>query len=288
LSLTTKKKQFGIKAEVRAEKARERRIAIAVLLVFIMLVAASFIYYHTCSFLNPSQEQMGSPSGELKAAIIDQVSLTFPNETFTQTALEMLEQKNYSVDYYSGEKVTVDFYRKLPTYGYQVIILRVHSSADELQGKDCTQAPVCLFTSESYSTNGHVLEQLNDQLVIALYSMPQPAYYFAIPPAYVESCMEGRFQNTTVVMMGCEGLSNTKMAEAFIKKGAKTYVGWTGPVSPGQTDQAMTQLLQHLATDNQTIKQAVENTMREVGPDQAYNSTLEYYPLASGNYAIQR
>lgn len=284
----TKKRPFGIKAEVRAEKARERRIVTAVLLVSIMLLVAFSISPYIYSFLNSSQEQIGSPSGGLKAAIVDQVSLTFPNETFAQTALKMLEQKNYSVDYYSGEKVTVDFYRKLPTYGYQVIILRVHSSADELQGSEHTQAPVCLFTSESYSTSSHVVEQLNDELMIASYSMPQPEICFAITPAYVESCMEGRFQNTTVVMMGCEGLSNTRMAEAFIKKGAKTYVGWTGPVSPQYTDQAMTQLLQHLVTRNETVKQAVENTMREVGPDQAYVNALEYYPLASGNHTIQR
>lgn len=286
MSLTTKKKPFGIKAEVRAERARERRLTAAIALLFIMLLVTFCIYPYISSFLNSPQEQVGGHSGELKAAIIDQVSLTFPNETFTQTALEMLEQKNYRVDYYSGEKVTVDFYRKLPTYGYQVIILRVHSSAVEPQGKEYTEAPVCLFTSESYSTSSHVVEQLNDELMIASYSMSQPELCFAITPAYVESCMEGRFQNTTVVMMGCEGLSNNRMAEAFIANGAKTYISWNGSVSSSFTDEATIQLLQHLITENQTINQAVEDTMREVGPDPTFNSQLSYYPSGAGEQYV--
>jgi hypothetical protein len=90
--------------------------------------------------------------------------------------------------------------------------------------------------------------------------------------------MKGTFQNTTVIMMGCEGLNNTKMAEAFIEKEAKVYIGWTSSVSASYTEQATAHLLQHLIAEKQTIRQAVDNTIEEVGPDQTYNSQLIYYP----------
>lgn len=89
-------------------------------------------------------------------------------------------------------------------------------------------------------------------------------------------------------MMGCEGLSNTKMVEAFIEKGAEVYVGWSESVLASQTDQATAHLLQHLILEKQTVRQAVDTTMKEVGPDVAYSSTLGYYPLESRDYSIQR
>jgi fructose-specific phosphotransferase system component IIB len=100
--------------------------------------------------------------------------------------------------------------------------------------------------------------------------------------------MNGRFGDSIIIMMGCDGLAGTQMAKAFLEKGAKACVGWNGSVSVSHTDGATAQLLQHLVNESQTIRQAVDNTMKEVGPDQEYNNTLEYYPLESGNYAIQR
>ncbi len=34
----------------------------------------------------------------------------------------------YDVDYYKGEDVTVELYRSLPSFGYKLIVLRVHSA----------------------------------------------------------------------------------------------------------------------------------------------------------------
>lgn len=104
--------------------------------------------------------------------------------------------------------------------------------------------------------------------------------------------MKERFSNTTVVLMGCDGLKYNKIAEAFIRKGAKVCIGWNGLVSTPHTDHATTRLLQHLAQGN-TVEEAVEETMNEVGPeemyfqDQRYNSTLQYYPEAAGSHTIQ-
>jgi len=223
-----------------------------------------------------------------KAALVDHLSLSFPNQSFIDNVTEILEQAGYTVDYYPGEEVTVEFYRNLPTHGYRLIILREHSSATQLQGKEIVESPVGFFTSEPYSQTKYVYEQLTGQLMAAYYPMPESSYYFAILPKFIAANTEGRFQNTIIVMMGCEGLTNTKMAEAFVEKGAKAYISWSDSVSASHTDQATIYLLQHLVTEKQTIEQAVETTMKEVGPDPVYNSLLISYPISSGNYIIEK
>jgi len=276
-----KKKHKGTKAEIRAYKKRSTLIGTAIIATILVVVIAlsSFLIY---SYLNSSSNQ--PPTSELKAAIVDQLSLTVPNQTFIETATNILETANYTVDYYPGEDVTVGLYRNLPTHGYRLIILRVHSSGTMLKEGEFVESQVIFFTSEPYSKKRYVFEQWDDQLGMASYAPPDPPYYFSIHPEFVTSSMKGKFQNTTIVMMGCEGLSNTvekdaiAMAEALIKKGAKVYIGWSGDVSATHTDQATIRLLDHLITEKQTIKQAVTETMKEVGSDPIDGSILRYYP----------
>lgn len=285
--MKTEKKRVGTKAEIEAIKNRERRIATAIFLAFILLIVV-FSSYFTYNFLNQPQNQTTNPaSSQPKAAIVDQLSLTFPNQTFIETATNTLEQAGYTVDYYPGEKVTVEFYRNLPTHGYGLIILRVHSTATT---PDRTEGPVTLFTSERYDRSKHVYEQLSDQLVLVAFSqdeMKEGITYFGINPPFVTQGMNGKFQSTIVIMMGCEGLDNTFMAEAFVEKGAKVYVSWNQPVSASHTDTATTQLLQHFLIEKLTLKQSVQETFKEVGFDPIYKSLLIYYPLEVGEQTIE-
>ena len=235
----------------------------------VIILSIAFIY----SAQHSTQNQTISQTFQFKAAIIDHLSPTAPNQTFIQTATNTLKTAGFTVDYYPSEKVNVELCRKLPTHGYGLIILRVHSALQ--LGR---RPPVCLFTSEPYSQMKYVYEQLTGQvgIVTFLYHEEEPPY-FGISPKFIRS-MNERFSNTIVIMMGCDGLTYTDMAEAFIEKGAKVYISWNGSVSASHTDQATTQLLRHLITENQTIKQAVTETMKEVGPDPEYESILQYYP----------
>ena len=248
-----------------------RKIAIC------LLVAAAISSVATAIVLHFSQPA--------KVALVDHLSLTCPNESFINTVTQILEQAGYTVDYYPGEEVTVEFYRNLPTHNYDIIVLRVHSLATAIEGEELVEIPVTLFTSEDYSQTRYLKEQLSGQLIIAHYSVSDPRY-FGIAPRFITTSMSGEFQDTTVVTMGCAGLNNTTMAEAFVEKGAKVYISWDGGVQARHTDLAVTHLLQHLVTEKQTITQAVENTMKEVGPDPVYHSVLLYYPPESGDYAI--
>jgi len=290
--MKTEKKRAGTKAQIKAINERERRIATAIFLTIILL-ALGFSTYFTYSLLNKSpgpnssepslQLEPKNTKSQLKAAIVDHLSLTYPNQTFIETVATTLVNANYTVDYFSGEKVTVEFYRNLPTHGYKLIILRVHSTTGGMPF-------LSFFTSERYTTSKYVYEQLEDRLNPVAYSHEEAQKgigYFGITPLFVKLSMKGRFNNTVIITMGCEGLRQTNMAGAFIEKGAIAYVGWNESVSASHTDITTTQLLKHLVAEKQKIEDAVENTMNEVGPDPMNNSFLKYYPSEVRDQTIE-
>jgi hypothetical protein len=187
----------------------------------------------------------------------------------------MLKQAGYSVDYYPGEAVTVDCYRKLASLGYNIILLRVHC------GYSPTRQTISFFTSEVYSESEYTIDQLAGYLHEDFFVYPPPdgePGYFSITPSFVENAMNGKFNGTTVIMMGCYGLLYPVMAEAFIAKGAKVYISWNGSVESDHTDQATINLLQHLIVEKEPVAQAVKNTVEAIGEDPEYDSTLTYYP----------
>jgi hypothetical protein len=261
------KNRVGIKV-----KPRKRNTAAAVFMGFVIVVS---VYYVAWS--QSQNETASSGAIQFKAAIVDQLSLTFPNQTFIDSATSILKRVGYTVDYYPGENVTVEFYRNVQRSGYRIIIFRVHTTGHG-----------AFFTSEDYSTSSHVWEQLKEQLWKVSYD-GNPPFYFGIPPSFVKSCMNGRFNETVILAMGCTTLQFDDMANAFIEKGARVYVGWTGTVSASHTDTATTHLLQHLLLDKQPIMSAISQTVNEVGPEplSKAGSTLDFLPEESWDYTIQ-
>jgi hypothetical protein len=110
--------------------------------------------------------------------------------------------------------------------------------------------------------------------------------YFGIMPGFIKSSMQGDFPDTTIVIMGCDGLKSDTVAEAFVDKGAKAVVAWDGLVSSNHTDAATERLLQHLLIDGLTLQEAVAQTMAELGPDPSYDSVLRLYPSEEPDSAL--
>jgi hypothetical protein len=221
----------------------------------------------------------GGETGPPKAAILDQLSLTFPNPSFREQATALLEQAGYEVDYFPGEEVTVDFLQSLPSHRYKYLILRVHSTAElrEASGAISTDE-MFFFTGEPYSRTKYADQRLEGYVVRTHYSEDDPRYYFGIAPAFIESKMKGRFDGATVILMGCEGLKSDTAARAFAGKGAKAVVGWDGSVTGDHTDAATERLLRYMLIDKRTPSEAVAQTMAEVGPDPSSGSKLVLYP----------
>jgi len=255
--------------------------------VFIFSIVATGLVFFLVFFLVPKTDDgFNLNAGEdpvPKAAIIDHLSLSWPNPAFIRESTEILENAGYKVDYYSGEEVTVELYRHLPSFRYRLIVLRVHSAYIH------KYLSLAMFTSEPYSKQRYVYEQLRNR-VASGYIEPHrkgDPRYLVITDKFVRRSMEGTFDDAVIVMMGCTGIKKCA-ATAFIEKGATTYIGWDGPVSARHTDQATTQFLRHFVVKKQTVARAVAQTMKDVGHEPKYKSTLLFWPIEAGARTIQK
>ena len=245
-----------------------RQLAYSIIVVSIILAVGSFLILSYSENIPES-----SSTTPYRAAIVDQLSQSLPNQTFITEATLILETANFTVDYYPADMVTVDLYRKLPIHRYDLIILRVHSAIG-----DPTEDPdsFALFTSETYSTSKYQYEQLADTVEHVKHLINNESY-FGINSDFVKMSMHGDFSNTAVIAMGCYGTTYESMAKAFIEKGALVYFGWNDLVDITHSDTATLCLLTQLLTQRQTIYDAIQNTVNEVGSDPTYNSNLLCY-----------
>ncbi len=219
--------------------------------------------------------QSSGPSGPPKAAIVDQLSLTFPNPDFVAEATAKLERTGFEVDYFEGEEVTVDFYRDLPKQGYELILFRAHAGRNYIEGEPTEDTS--LFTAEPYSKEAHLDDQRQRRLRVAFYTpqdFEEEATYFAIAPEFVRSSMKGDFGGATVVLMGCDVLRGVELATAFADRGAGDIIGWDDQVSASHTDTATGRLLDLMLVDGLDASDAVSQTMAEIGPDPAFGAEL--------------
>ncbi len=252
----------------------ELRGALIMVAVFVA-IAAVFAVGATIYSLTRGDDD----DGVLRAVIVDQLDLTFPNQDFRDQTTETLETAGYVVDYVPGMEVTVDYYRDLPTHDYDLVLLRSHVARLEFTSDD-RPALAEIFTAEPYSTTEHVWEREQGYIGSVAYfgDEEEGEAYFGIGPAFVLERMNGRFDGSTIVMMGCSGLFSEAMAEAFIRKGADAFVSWNDLVSAEHTDAATLRLVERMVVDELSVADATEATMAELGPDPYYESTLLSYP----------
>jgi hypothetical protein len=267
----------GKQAKVKALFGRLPRFAWLAIVLGIVAVVAFTRTAPTCGPTGSSY------TGEPKAAIVDQLYVLQPNQDFIQQTTQELEDYGFEVELYQGSDITVDFYRNLPAEGYQLIIFRAHSGLLGMEGEIIKRT--CLFTNEDYSKTKHPSEQLSDQLAMARIDEHHP-WVFAIGDEFVTRSMKEQFDNTVIIMMGCSCLYIDDLAQAFIQKGASTYLGWDVAVDLNYVDDAAISLVQNLCGENLTVKEAVANTMAEKGPDPHHGAELNYYPPDSGGHTI--
>jgi len=222
-----------------------------------------------------------------KAAIIDQVGENLPSNPasareFNETVTSILENAGFNVSYHKSESITVNFYKGLAKYNYGLIILRAHSALR------VSETEIDFFTSEKFEENRYSGEQKKGLLSRANYEWRPGEFYFAITPKFIES-LEGSFPKSIVIAMGCWSLKSgyEEMAQAFIKKGAKAYIGWTDDLSMSHSDNSTVRFLRYLLEKNMTISDAIDkcNTFLDPVPDYQ-DVELSYHPSTIGNYKL--
>jgi hypothetical protein len=260
-----------------AEKRRsiERRRIFALALVVVV-----------CSVLCGITRSGTNLPTQPRAVIIDGL-IDYPNPTFVKEATSLLNTSGFSVDYIGAEKVTVDLYRRLPSLGYNIVILRVHCgplvsrmpNETKVVGQDAV-----LITAEAYDPYKYVLEQANGQLAKARVVNIPGEEYFAVPPWFITQCTEGEFKDAIVLLDSCYGFYSMSMAEAFVSRGSEVFIGWNGEVGADHADAAVLTILKCLCIDGLMVKNAVQETMAEVGSDPYSGSTMFFYPNEKGDY----
>jgi hypothetical protein len=229
------------------------------------------------------------PDSSPKAAIVDQLAILEPNQAFIDQATAELEASGFEVDIYSGEEVSVELYRQLPKYGYELIIFRAHAGllkAEEGSEVVGVKKATYLFTAEEYSQTRYVREQLDDQILPAEMT-PDFPLVFAVNSKFVLESMQGRFDDTVIIMMGCSCAYLEDMATAFTLKGASAYLGWEGSVGLDYVDRAAAELINSLCTGGMTVNEAALETMTGIGPDPDWGAGLRFYPQESGSQTIR-
>jgi hypothetical protein len=232
---------------------------------------------------NPSPGPTGPKEAEKpRVAIVDQLSISNPNQTFLRSVTSYFEHAGYAVDLFKWQEVTVDFYRSLGLKAYAFIIFRVHSNGmSSMPGM-----PVFLFTSENYTTSKYVVEQLTDQVIAAKPFYEGAQTVFAIGPSFIRRSMMGNLQDAIVILSGCFGMLSADLPSAFIERGARLVIGWNRLVDPRRTDSGIDLVLHGLLVERLSVCQAVLRAMEMLGPDATYGSELQYYPSESGELRV--
>ncbi len=255
----------------------KKTIIYAALIIIVIIVPTVFVLQILTS--RPSKP---------KAAIVDQLSSSrlsstsqFPNQSFIDLATGLLRQRFDTVDYYS-DNASVENYRQLPSRGYKVIIWRAHSALD-LDSKY-----VAISTSERELQTSHEQYMENGQLTLCQITS-DPYNYYAINPKFIREVMNGKFEDTLIILMSCNGLKTeyNETAAAFQDKGAKVLISWDGWISSADNDDATAHLLNYMIAENDTVSDAVSKIPEYSSPEFG-QSALRYSPMvpAAGNHHI--
>ena len=210
------------------------------------------------------------------AAILDQLAVYAPNEDLIQAVRKQLVQAGYDVDVFSGARVTVELYRQLPSMGYHLIILCVHSTSTRYlgEGRTISGQAVVLLSGDRYDSSMYPFEQVMRHVFAVSIDA---GIFFGIGPEFVSSSMKGTFQNTVVVLAGCESLANKDLAKALVARGASHVIGWSDKVGIDHNDKAIISLIGAMYKKRLAVASAVQETMGEIGKDPIYQSILIYY-----------
>lgn len=125
---------------------------------------------------------------------------------------------NFVINTVTNEDCTIESLQKITDYG--IVVLDTHGAGGKL-----------LFTSEKADLK-NVLLDLKDYIsgVKCLVTM-KGGTYLAVTHKYIRNKLEGSFPNSIIFNSSCESMKTDFLANAFISKGAKTYVGFNGALS---------------------------------------------------------
>ena len=268
-------KEPSIAARFFSNKKRLMYVSVAALIV---LVPTVYFYFTTLNQISQPRAAMIDQLGSAKLA----QSIRFENRSFAATTLAFLQSRFPLVDYYS-DNATVEQYKELGSRNYKLIVWRAHSALDQ------ESKYVAISTTERYGSQNYDDYLDNDQLTLCNVTGDSDLnkMYLGITPKFVKEVINGRFENTAIILLSCNGLRNGyySTAQAFEEKGARVFVSWNEWVDFDINDHAGSLLLQYLFSNNDTLSTAI-------GKIPVYSSgsgvqvRLKYDPENAADYRV--
>lgn len=278
------------KESVRFAKRLVLSRAFLVVALLLLIAISSVAVY----FLYPFPVTSVPRVGENRVAIVDGLSAQRPNPAFEDQAIRDLTSAGLSVDVYNAPQVTVEFMKSFPA-GYVLVLFRVHSGT--------SRHGVFYFTNEAYDESSYEPEQFRDELRPGKDYEGNPRV-FAFGSKFVDTYLQGRFQNAIIVGMGCFGAGTSygtgedvvieevqatkgpNLADAFYRQGAIAVIGWDSLVTLEFSDHTTLDLIKALALERLTVRQATEKVNLQNGKDPVYKSQLTFYPEQNGDKTL--
>ena len=256
------------------------------MLLFAWIVAVAIGITFSLSPLSSQDETLKfqtMDSSSPKAVIIDQLHNELPNEEFQNNVTKFLTDAGYKVDLFITDEITVDFYKKLPTMGYQYIVIRSHAL-----GEGMVDNSASLFTGEKYSKHKYIKEQFLGHIgqgIPVLYAAFKileedkvlDRTYYVIGSKFIEEAMVGNFQNSTIILAGCETAKDSKLANSFLKRGASEVIGWTGLVDSSRNDKDVLDLMNKTLVNDVEIPDAISLVMKDYDQRLHGDTNLVYF-----------
>jgi len=222
-----------------------------------------------------------------KAAIIDQLDRDIPNPRYQNQTMSYLLDAGYDVDLYTTEDITIDFYKELPSMDYEFILFRTHSLA--IYGKNPSE---WIFSGEKYSNKVHIAETLSGQLSPGVpfivtedqtitYSEALSERHFMIGPKFIDESMVGQFPGSVIILGGCETMPHELLADALVKRGASSVIGWNELINSSKNDRVMTSLLEEILVNGLEIDQAIELVTDDFKRDKKSGLKLKHFSSGS-------
>jgi hypothetical protein len=249
-----------------------RLVSVTVTLVIVFCLVFILCYQWASSFRGTDVDIDDFGDGHdvvaLRAVLIDALYSTSPNDLFVNRVNRTLHDSGFEVDVYRGQEVTVDFLKRL-SGGYKLAILRMHSALSKL-------SDLYFFTAESYSSGRYVQEQ-SFQLVKEAYATESSQAVFAVNWGFIKKLMDGKFNSSLLIAMGCDSASDSLLIQEFMRQGAVGYVGWNDTVLLSHSDQAVAELIECVYENGFSLKDAVDNVDSRIGADPTSGATLKCY-----------
>ena len=258
--------------------SNKKRLMYVTVAALIVLVPTVYFYFTTLNQTSQPRAAMIDQLGSAKLA----PSIRFENRSFVASTLAFLQSRFSLVDYYS-DNATVEQYRELGSKNYKLIVWRAHSALDQ------ESKYVAISTTERYGSQDYDDYLDNDQLTLCNVTGDSDLnkMYLGITPKFVKEVISGRFEDTAIILLSCNGLRNAyySTARAFEEKGARVFVSWDEWVDFDINDNGGSLLLQYLFSNNDTLSIAI-------GKIPVYSSgagilvRLKYDPENAADYRV--